>query len=304
VSDLKPFELASALLIDTLVFVTLIGLVARRHLSVCRVFGLYLLAVFASDLLMLLDATVLKSEFFYSRVFWLNKEILLNALKFGVALELAYRVFASFPGARATAQFLLLLLLGTTLMSVASASGWSAVAPESLAGSLQPRIVTGTTWMFALIAALVLWYRLPIKSMPKAILIGFVPFLLFSYLALELVSQQLAQAGLAGQPGQLGYLVLGLLGRSFLAAVSGDNPRGEAARPHRPGAGGLGGPDAGAGGQHSLERPLHGGARLAELRRAALLPRHEERAEDQPRLGPPALAQGRASLPQPGNARA
>lgn len=186
-SDLKLFELASALLSGTLVLATLIGLVARRHLAVCRVFGLYLLTVFVSDLLMLLDATVLKSGIFYSRVFWLNKEILLNALKFGVALELAYRVFASFPGARATAQFLLLLLLGTTLMSVASASGWSAVAPESLAGSLQPRIVTGTTWMFALIAALVLWYRLPIKSMPKAILIGFVPFLLFSYLALELV---------------------------------------------------------------------------------------------------------------------
>jgi hypothetical protein len=133
VSDLKLFELASALLSDTLVLVTLIGLVARRHLSVCRVFGLYLLTVFVSDLLMLLDATVLKSGFFYSRVFWLNKEILLNALKFGVALELAYRVFASFPGARATRS----APISSDHLMVASASGWSAVAGEP-AGSCSP----------------------------------------------------------------------------------------------------------------------------------------------------------------------
>jgi hypothetical protein len=187
VSDLKPYELLSALLTDSLILVALIGLLVRRHFPSCRVFGVYLAAVLVTDLAMLADAVLWKdSAVFYTRAFYYNKEILLNALKFGVVLELAYRVFGAFPGARATAQFLLVLLLGLTFASVVSASGWFPLAPESLAGVLQPRIVTGTTWLFAIIAALILWYRLPVETMQKAILIGFVPFLIFSYLVLEL----------------------------------------------------------------------------------------------------------------------
>ena len=185
-SDLRPFELAIVLLVDGLVLATLVGLVVRRHLSTCCAFALYLVAVFTTDVLMWGDVLLFKSGAFYTRLFWLHKEVLLNALKFAIALEVVYRVFGSFPGARATAQFALVLLLGVTLVSVVGASGLTPQATESLAGAALPRIVTGTTWLFALIAVLVLWYRLPIAVVPKAILIGFVPFLIFSYLGLEL----------------------------------------------------------------------------------------------------------------------
>jgi hypothetical protein len=186
VSELKAYELAVVLLVNGLTLLTLVGLVVRRHISTCWTFGLYLLAVLVTDFIMWADAVWWKTGLFYNRLFWLHKEILLNAIKFAIALEVAYRAFGSFPGARATAQFFLVLLLGVTLISVMGASGLTPQATESLAGEVLPRIITGTTWLFAVIAVLILWYRLPIAVMPKAILIGFVPFLIFSYLGLEL----------------------------------------------------------------------------------------------------------------------
>ena len=44
-------------------------------------------------------------------VFWLRKEVVLNALKFGIAFELVARAFGTFPGAEATAQSHLLLIV-------------------------------------------------------------------------------------------------------------------------------------------------------------------------------------------------
>ena len=185
-SDLKAHELAVAILGQGLVLATLAGLVRRHHVKICWAFGLYLLMVFLADGLMTADALVLRTGTFYSRSFWMTKEVLLNALKFAVALEIVARVFGGFPGARATAQMALVLLLGLTFVSVVSASGWLPLAPESLGSELQPRILMGTTWLFTVIAGLVLWYRLPMASMQKAILIGFVPFLILFYLVLEL----------------------------------------------------------------------------------------------------------------------
>ena len=44
-----------------------------------------------------------------------------------------------------------------------------------LAAQIQPRILNGTIWVFTSQAALILWYRLPVDSFHKAILIGFIP---------------------------------------------------------------------------------------------------------------------------------
>ena len=44
-----------------------------------------------------------------------------------------------------------------------------------LAAQIQPRILNGTIWVFTSQAALILWYRLPVDSFRKAILIGLIP---------------------------------------------------------------------------------------------------------------------------------
>src|SRR5713226_3351038 len=60
-----------------------------------------------------------------------------------------------------------------------SKRGWIRPAMSSnVGGRIQPRLLNGTIWLFAAIAATILWYRLPVDPFHKAILIGFVPYLL------------------------------------------------------------------------------------------------------------------------------
>ena len=216
-SDLKPFELAIVILGQSLVLLTLVGLVVRRHVVTCQAFGLYLLTVFVSDLLLLRDS-------FDTLTFWWYKEIVLNVLKFMIAFELISRAFARFPGARATAQRVVGLVVGLTLVTVIwLAAGWQGEAglgqrdaAARIVGEFHPRIVTATTLLFVAIAALVLWYRLPVESMQKAILIGFVPYLIYFYMFLELQTANLWPKGgwLASLNTWVWPLLLGYWARS------------------------------------------------------------------------------------------
>jgi hypothetical protein len=214
VSDLTPFDLFVVILSQSFVLLTLVGLVVRRHITTCPTFGLYLLVVFATDSLMLFES--------YDRMsFWLMKEIALNVLKFLVALELISRAFAAFPGAKATAYRVMGLVMGLTLLVVVwLAAGWrpeawlisDRAAATLIVSEFHTRIITGTTLLFVSIAALILWYRLPVESMQKAILIGFVPYLIFFYMTLELQTANLwpkggwlARLGALAWPVLLGY---------------------------------------------------------------------------------------------------
>jgi hypothetical protein len=185
---MEPFELGVVILVLCLVLWTLVGLLARKHVASAWAFAFYLGAVFVTDALMLVDR-------FDTLAFWLRKEVVLSGLKFAVAFELITRAFGKFPGARATAHRVFWLIV---ILTVAStfwvAASWnidttgltSREVSARVVGDFQPRVVTATTWLFVAIAGLILWYRLPVESMPKAILIGFVPYLLFLYLVLEL----------------------------------------------------------------------------------------------------------------------
>lgn len=187
-SALKPFELGILLLGSSLVLLTLVGLVARRHIVSSWSFGLYLGAVLVSDLLMLFDR-------FDTMAYYTRKELVLSVLKYAIAFELIGRAFSGFPGAHATARRLFWLVVGLSLVStVWVAASWNIDASRlserdvytRILEAFQPRVLTSITWLYVAIAGLILWYRLPIEAMPKAILIGFVPYLLFAYLALEL----------------------------------------------------------------------------------------------------------------------
>ena len=182
---MSAFELGVASFGQALVLFILAGLVVRRNPALCYAFGFYLLFVLVTDLAMLASPAL------YTRSFWLSKEILTDALKCAVALELGARIFGAFPGARAMARVLLfpllLLLISGTIYSLLGVLGSAEVQRKlAIVGDARPKIVTGTTWLFAAIAALVLWFRLPVDPLQKAILIGFVPYLIFLKLSLQL----------------------------------------------------------------------------------------------------------------------
>ncbi len=165
----------------------LCGLTVRRRLGACYSFVAYLLAVAASDLLVLLWP-----DQFFRQTFWLGKELAITVCRLGIAVELGYRISRAFPGARSTARGALLLSLWVTLLIVAADSYTlapqqeaSALAP--LLSHLQPRLLNGTIWLLTAVALLALWYRLPVEPLQKAILSGYVPYLLVFTTGLSLL---------------------------------------------------------------------------------------------------------------------
>ena len=49
---------------------------------------------------------------------------------------------------------------------------------QSFLAELHPRVLNGSIWLFTAIAALILWYRLPVEPFHKAVLLSYVPYLL------------------------------------------------------------------------------------------------------------------------------
>src|SRR5262245_36495215 len=100
-------------LIVTLQLAILFGiLVIRRHYRLAPIFTLYAGGLFA---------THVGLGLFYVKEMWIVHQATTAALRFGVALELAQRIFGAFPSAAATARRVLLALLVVTAALAMSA---------------------------------------------------------------------------------------------------------------------------------------------------------------------------------------
>jgi hypothetical protein len=182
----------------------LTGLWVRRRLGLCVSFTLYLGAVLVSDTLVLL-----RPAEFHSWDFWVIKESVHNLLKFGIALELTVRTFRAFPAARKTAAGLVLGVLVLTWLSVGPRPRLQAGRPLELALNLQPYVLAGTLWLFIAISALILWYRLPVGPLHKALLLGFVPYLLIFTVAINLLRAYGGEVRrMAGYAKSVAYMAL------------------------------------------------------------------------------------------------
>jgi len=174
----KVIGLASTLLLLT----TLVGLVVRRHWRVWYSYALYIAILPVFTLLFLADQRL------YSREVWMVQESLLNAVRFGMALELAGRTFRAFPGARSTLNVVLMVVTAATL-----ALALPSYDPDhdyvNFVVNLQPRLLSGSVWLFTAIASLILWYRLPVLPFRKAILLSYLPYLIFATAFLNLLNQ-------------------------------------------------------------------------------------------------------------------
>jgi hypothetical protein len=182
----------------------LAGLFVRRRQALCVSFTLYLAAVLLSDTLVLLWP-----DRYHIWEFWVLKESVHNLLKFGIALELTVRTFRAFPAARNTATGLVLTVLVLTWLSVGATPDIEVAQPRELAVSLQPYVLAGTLWLFLAISALILWYRLPVVPLHKALLLGFVPYLLVFTVAINLLRASGGNArAVAGYTKTVAYQLL------------------------------------------------------------------------------------------------
>lgn len=186
-----------------LVILALAGVVARRRLSLWYSFGLLLLVVALHDVLV-----ALWPSRFYRGDFWRTKESVLILIRLAMVVELTVRVFRRFPGALATARRLLVLILAVTFAAVVALPTRES-RHAGFVGDLMPRVLNGTIWLFAALAILILWYRLPVHWFQKAILLSYVPYLLVFTAALNALGDMGWQrAAWANNAGQIAYLML------------------------------------------------------------------------------------------------
>jgi hypothetical protein len=166
--------------VKILVLLTLAGIIARRRWRLCWSFTAYLVIILVCNSLV-----SFWPERFYQPHFWMVRTALYDALKVAIAIELAYRTFQAFPGARATVRrvlFALLVASSVALMAVPAKPSYIAAL-----GEWEPRVLTATIWLLNALAVVVIWYRVPIHAYHKAILLGFVPYLLVFTILLRLL---------------------------------------------------------------------------------------------------------------------
>jgi hypothetical protein len=113
-------------------------------------------------------------------------QVVSASLRFGVALELTYRIFGAFRAAAVTARrVLFVILVATAVLAVATAPP-DATATRMHAEAV-PRMASAAIWMLTALAGLVLWYRLPLPPLPRAILMGLAPYLLVFTIGMSLL---------------------------------------------------------------------------------------------------------------------
>src|SRR5207244_13438043 len=92
--------------VKILVLLTLAGIVARRRWASCWSFTGYLAVILVCNSLV-----SFWPERFFQPWFWMVRTALYDVLKVAIAVELAYRTFQAFPGARATVRRVLFAVL-------------------------------------------------------------------------------------------------------------------------------------------------------------------------------------------------
>jgi hypothetical protein len=164
--------------LSVLQMLVLVGvLVHRRHYQQMPLFTLFVGGSALSSVLVALH---------YTRDAWMLQQVVVAALRFGVALELTYCIFGAFPAAAATARRVMLVILVATALTAISASMPDAVYTRSHAEAI-PRLAAAAAWILTALAVLVLWYRLPLAPLPRAILMGYAPYLLIFTISLSLL---------------------------------------------------------------------------------------------------------------------
>ena len=166
---MTPDQILIAHIVKVLALFALVGIVWRGRAHLCWSFVAYLLTVLTCNSLV-----TFWPETFFRKWFWILQEGLYNAINMAIAVELGFRIFQAFPAAQATARRLLFVLLVVTsvaLIGVPIGANWEVVL------DWQSRALTGTIWLMNGLALLITWYRVPVHAFHKAILMGFVPYL-------------------------------------------------------------------------------------------------------------------------------
>jgi hypothetical protein len=164
------------------------GVIARRRVSECWMFPVYLAVVLACE-----SATMLWPERYFVWSAYVIRQWTYDVCMLGVAFELARRAFMAFPGARATARpvFLAILTIAAISIFAATPAGTRSNASFYITAMLtiEPRLLNATIWLFVATARLVIFFNIPVSDWHRAISLGFAGYLVISVTGLNLLSK-------------------------------------------------------------------------------------------------------------------
>ena len=149
----------------------------RRHYRRMPLFVLYVAGVEVFNVVYMLHPT------------WetyMLLQIVAAGLRLGLALELTNGIFGAFPAAAVTARRVLLLILVATAVTAMATAPTNPTYTRMHAEAV-PRMASAAIWMVTALAAMVLWYRVPLAPLPRAILMGYAPYLLLFTILMSLL---------------------------------------------------------------------------------------------------------------------
>lgn len=152
-------------------------LILRRHYQRMPLFTIYVGGVTLSNAIYAFHPTWET---------WMLHQVVTAALRFGLALELTRCIFGAFPAAAVTARRVMLVILVFTAVTAVTTAPPDAIYTRMHAESI-PRMASAAIWMLTALAGLVLWYRLPLAPLPRAILMGYAPYLLVFTIGMSLL---------------------------------------------------------------------------------------------------------------------
>jgi hypothetical protein len=157
-----------------MMLVVLVGLMARGRWRLSFALPAYLASALTACFLVMGW-----QDRFYTRAFWMIVQAVLAILRLALVLEVAWRTFRVFPGAKAAARKALLAVIATTALAVSAAptaiNGWDSF--QTALGHVHPLVLNGTIWMICVTLVAAHWFRVPIHPFHAAVLTSFAVYL-------------------------------------------------------------------------------------------------------------------------------
>ena len=164
-----------------LMALVVIALFQRGRARQCFAFSAYMVVATSFGVL------ILGFPSRYTPQVFLVKQGIYDTLLLCMAIELSIKVFAAFRGvAQRVRALLAMAVIGSTAaIFLLTPSN----APYSELARYQPGITTGGIWCLAFVALLIVWYQIPVPTFTRAIILGYVPYLVVFVICVDMIGR-------------------------------------------------------------------------------------------------------------------
>ena len=135
----------------------------------------------------LFTALILLFPEHYTPEAYMVKQGIYDSLLFGMSLELSFRTFRAFRGVANKVRVLLAaaVIISTAVIFVMTPAtvGYTDMV------RYQAGITTGGIWCLTFVALLIVWYQIPVPAFTRAVLLGYVPYLVAFVICTDLIGR-------------------------------------------------------------------------------------------------------------------